>query len=114
MSAGKLDLIVEQWATLELPITWLDQNRAPINLLGWSARLQIRAKVGGAVLVTLVSPTNITLGTDGTISVEIPSGTTGTLNFTNGVYDLLLTAPSGKKKRLIEGKITFSPAVTVP
>jgi len=56
---------------------------------------------------------DITLGgVAGTISLSIPAATTEGFTWFSGVYDLLLTDPSGNVTRLLSGNVTVSAGVT--
>lgn len=84
----------------------------PIDLSGYSARAQIRNKVGGTLYLEI---TDITLGADGTILVRIPHTATEGLEWrtrTNGVWDLELIAPDGGVMRFASGTIQVSMNVT--
>jgi len=113
MAAGLYDIIIEQGVTFQLSLTWKDSTASPVNLTGYSARMQVRETYESEdTLVSLVSPTDITLGGAlGTILITIPAATTGLLSFVEGVYDLELITGSNVT-RLLQGKATISREVT--
>jgi len=94
------------------------QYYTPVNLAGYIAKMEIKDRVGGTVLMTLSS----NLG-DNRILLD-PSGNTITLNiaaadtvsslltWTKGVYDLEMTGPSGAVTRIFTGNIAVSKEVT--
>lgn len=112
MPAAKLNLTVEQGATYTKKLVWRDKNRRPVNLTGYTARMQIRPKVDSSQIIYELSTTNgrITLSSTGVIEMKISATDTSTL--VSGVYDLELTTASGDVVRLVEGKVTVSPEVT--
>lgn len=115
MSAAILDFEVEQGATFEHQLTWLDRDGNPVPLDGYTARMQVREKITSEeVLVELTTENGmITLGgQDGTIDIEIPDEVTETFTWKKGVYDLELESPAGKVTRLVKGKVTVDPEVT--
>lgn len=82
---------------------------------GWTARAQVRKKVGGDIMVDLTDTDGISLGADGSIVVTIiPTDTEGivTSGVVEGVWDLELQDPSGAVVRFAEGKTKMSPDVT--
>lgn len=113
MAAGLYDIIIEQGVTFQLNLTWKDSTGSPVNLTGYSARMQVRETYESEdTLVSLVSPADITLGGAlGTILITIPAATTGPLSFVEGVYDLELITGSNVT-RLLQGKATISREVT--
>lgn len=66
------------------------QYLTPVDLTGKSARMQIKDKVGGTVLLELTSATGeIALNTTAsTIMLRLPPDTAETLTWKKGVYDL--------------------------
>lgn len=87
----------------------------PINLTGYTARMQIREDItSGTVLISLTTENGgITLGgVFGTITLLIMASVTAAIAWTTAVYDLEIISPSGIVTRLVEGRITVSPEVT--
>ena len=113
MTAGIYDITIEQGDTFTLSANWKDSAGAPVNLTGYSARMQVRSNYESEeVLVSLVSPTNITLGGAlGTILATISATDTQKLSIQEGVYDLELEL-SGVVTRLLQGRATISREVT--
>lgn len=113
MPAIKHSLIIERGATFTLPLTWRDETDAPINLTGYTAKLQMRRKVTDAdAIVSLTELAGITLGgTLGTINAFISAAQTATLPDDVSVWALELTSASGVVTRLIEGTVYVSPRV---
>lgn len=114
MSAGALDITIEQGATFLLNLVWKDSLGALINLTGYTARMMVRqTHVATTVLMSLTSPTDITLGGAlGTINVKATAAVTALLPARNAVYDLEMVGPDGTVTRLIEGAVTVTPEVT--
>ena len=115
MSALVEPWLIDQGATFVRSIKLRDSNDAAVNLTGYSARLQVRRGPAAPdpALVTLTSPTGgITLDSSGVITVTFSAAVTSAMAFETGAFDLLLTAPDGSKRRLIQGQVQVSPAVT--
>jgi hypothetical protein len=105
---------IQQGATWTLSFEWLDDAGVPIDLTGCTARMQLRAVVGSAVLLEL-STTNgrLTLtGALGVIRLQVDAATTATLDRESGVYDLRITYPTGQVDVAIYGQFTLQLAVT--
>lgn len=89
------------------------QFNTPVDLTGYTARMQIKAKVGGTVLKSLVSPTDITLNTAAsTITLTISATDTAAFAWKSGVYDLELVSAAGVVTALLTGKVTVAKEVT--
>ena len=125
MSAGRYSFTIEQGTTFQLELIYKDSNQTPINLTGYSGRMQIRPTVDSTtVYLTLSSSLNAdgtglnfsgSSGTNppssGSIGIYIASCTSSLLNFTNAYYDLEIYSGS-TVTRLIEGQVQLSKEVT--
>jgi hypothetical protein len=114
MSAGKYKIICEQGATFALQLQWKDSSDAPINVLGYTAALQVRTdKTSEVVVVELSTSSNgIQLLPEGVIKLSLPASTTTNIEPRNYVYDLELTSPTGMVTRLLEGQFLVEGEVT--
>lgn len=115
MTAGRNDITIEQGATFTYSLIWKDSNSVPIDLTGYSARMQVRKTYNDSTAVLDLSSDdgNITLGGAlGTIDVVAGAAATAIITIRAGVYDLELESPTGVVTRLIEGKVTVNPEVT--
>lgn len=113
MSAGALNITIEQGATWELLLTWTIDD-APVSLAGYSARMQARPNhKATALLLDLTEGAGITLGGEaGTITLALSDEETAALPAGNYVYDLELVSPDEDVTRLVEGSLKISPEVT--
>jgi hypothetical protein len=115
MSAAQYNLYMEQGATFALSITWKDSSGTPINLGGYSARMQVRRTKDSSTVLLEATTANsrITLGGAlGTIDVVIPATVMEDVTFGCGVYDLEVESSGGQVTRLIEGGVSLSKEVT--
>ena len=116
MTAKKLDITLEQGATFVMNITWQNSDGTPVNLTGYTAKMQVRYKYSdAAALATFTtSDSTITLGGAlGTIAVSGMAALPGLTEQKSGVYDLELTeTATSKVTRLLQGAVTLSPEVT--
>ena len=117
MAAATYDLYVEQGATYQLDITWKQPNDTPVNLTGYTARMQFRKNKNATEVLFSGTTSNgiITLGgTAGTIAIRIPATTTDDFTFGCALYDLELESAGGIVYRLVEGSVEVSKEVTRP
>jgi len=113
-SAGIFNDTIDQGATWQLEVQYLDDNDVPVNLTGYTAAMQLRTDY-------LVDPASLTLtSANGSIVITAGTGTlmiTATATETYGlsagiyVYDLELTIGT-TKTRLIQGMLTVTGEVT--
>ena len=115
MPAAKYNLEVEQGATFTLALAYKDANDVPINLTGYSARMQIRHKAGSASALIDATTANgkiVLVAADGGITVTVPATDTDALTVTTGVYDLEIEDASSVVTRLLQGTVAISKGVT--
>lgn len=92
----------------------LEYNQ-PVDLTGYTARMQIREKVESAAVLHELSTTlgNIVLdNTAKSITLVIPASTTATFNFNSAVYSLEMVSSAGQVTQLITGTFTLVKEVT--
>lgn len=122
MSAGKLDLFLEQRVTWRLPLLWRQPSPdggttpgEPYDLSGARAAMQIRTIVGGKLLAEISDGDGIVLGgIDGTLNLTLSAAKTAAVEVENAVYDLVVTFPSNDVVRVLEGNVYCDLAVTTP
>lgn len=110
---GVYDFTIYQGATFSRVITWKDESETLVNLTGYTARMQIRQRIGGDTLIALTTENSrIALGgTAGTITLNVSATDTAALTM-DGVYDLELVSAAGVVTRLLQGSVTLSKEVT--
>lgn len=132
MPAGKFDTTWEQGTTIDKTFTWHGPTPegepegtpgSPIDLTGYTARMQIRATQKSTVILHEFTTENggIELGGEnGTIRVKASAAQTaawswptrGRSSKATALYDLKLIDSAGGEIRLFEGKITLVSGVT--
>ena len=107
------DLEIIQGATMRLALVWEQPAGTPVNLTGWSARLQIRINRNSPVLFEMSTANGrITLGTnDGHIDLNASASETDVLDFSSAMYDLDMISPGNEVTTLLSGKIFLNPGV---
>lgn len=90
------------------------QYNTPVALTGYTARLAIKDKVGGTLLLSLTTENGgITLNAiTSTITLSISATATAALAWKSGVYELEVVSSSGVVTALMTGKIIVSKEVT--
>lgn len=114
MPAGIYNIASEQGATFTRTITWKDNAGSPINLTGYTARMQVRDDYSStsAVLTLTTENGGITLGgSAGTIVLTATATATAALTDGDYVYDLELILGS-TVTRLIQGSFAVNAEVT--
>jgi hypothetical protein len=124
------ELEVFQGAYWSQRLEWQDSALAPIDLTGYTARMQVRRTIISEEVLLLLETDpapggglgngRITLGdpllTDGVILLEVEAGATATLPATpfdrRWRYDLELVPAGGQVRRLMMGKFKVSLEVT--
>jgi hypothetical protein len=115
MVAGAYDITIEQGATFRLSLVWEDNLGVPIDLTGYTARMQLRQRHSSdtaALTLTSTAGDIVLGGALGTIVVTAAATVTDDIPFRAGVYDLEVVSGSGFVTRLIEGAATITPEVT--
>ena len=120
MAAKVEDLYVEQGATFDRTWLWRETLEDgslgdPIDLTGYTARMQVRQSVkADEVLLEATSEagTIVLGGPSGTVQVLLPDELTDTLVIAQGGYDLELESAGGYVYRLLQGKVKVSVNVT--
>ena len=94
-------------------VAWL----TPQSLVGYAARMQIKDRIGGAVLLSLTSAPGggILLDDAGkVIEITVTAEQSEAFAWASGVYDLELVSAAGKVTALAEGAVTVAGEVTTP
>lgn len=125
MAAGRYSFIIEQGSTLDFEIQYKDSNNVPIDLTGYSGRMQIRSNIDSPTpIITLSSSLDadgtglnfsgsngITPPTSGSIGIYISAASSSAFTFTTAVYDLEIVSGS-RVTRILEGGVSLSREVT--
>jgi len=134
MAAGLYNFTIEQGATLSFEIQYKDNNSTPIDLTGYTAKMEIASAYSGSTRTVYAMLTS-SLGdvyvkdtgseflslsgsdlttplTSGSIGIYIGWARTNELVFTgSAVYDLELTLDT-ERTRLLQGQVQLSKQVT--
>ena len=86
----------------------------PHDLSGYTARLDIKNKVGGTVLLSLTTANSgIVIDSSAkTITLNVSATASAALDWKAGVYDLELVSPTGIVTELLNGSVTVNSEIT--
>lgn len=113
--AAKYDIICDQGATFNRVLTWQDSNGDPINLTGYTAKMQIRPEASSSTTTLSLTTENSRIslgGAAGTITLTIAAADTAAVTAGQYVYDLELVSGAGTVTRLVMGSFLNRPEVT--
>jgi len=127
MAAGKYSFVIEQGSTLNFEIQYKDSTGTPIDLTGYSGKMQIRSDYADNNPTTYITLSS-SLAADGTglnfsgsngstplssgsIAIVISATSSSLFTFNTAKYDLELTYGSSVT-RILEGNIKLSKEVT--
>lgn len=105
----------EQGATFRRVIQIQDNARAPVNLSGYSARMQVRAKASAASPLIEFTSANGRIemnGPQGKMILKLAASETDTIEPGVYVYDLEIANGLGDVQRILEGRFVVTANVT--
>lgn len=127
MAAGKWNFTIEQGTTVDFSIQYKDKNLVPVNLTGYSGRMQIRSNYADnnpTTYITLSSSRNpdgtglnFTGAATGSIGIFIAACSSSAFTFSNARYDLEIYSGSVDcpiTTRILEGQVALSKETTRP
>lgn len=113
--AAVYDIEIEQGATFQMNLVWRAANGTPIDITGYTARMQVKRRYADTTpLLTFTTENGAIVlgGSNGTVQVTGLATVTDDVPAKQCVYDLELVSPTGFVKRLVQGVATVSPEVT--
>jgi hypothetical protein len=114
MTAGIYSTTIDQGSVWSVVFVYLDPNEAPINLTGYTARMQLRQNYNSELADLTLTTENggiSIVGATGTVTVTATDEQTELLDGGFYLYDLELTL-AGVTSRLIQGQLTVAEQVT--
>lgn len=114
MAAGTYDFTWDQGATFDVTLTWRDKNETPVDLEGYTARMQLRSAIDSADVVLELTTENGRIelgGVEGTIHLIVTATDTAAIDAGTYRYDLEMVT-SGYVRKLIKGKFKVLAEVT--
>ena len=105
-----MELLIEQGATFSTTVNVEDTAGSAVNLTNYIASSQMRKSYYSSTYSTISSV--ITGNANGEITMTMTAANTSNLTPGRYVFDLVITAPTTIKTRVVEGIIVVSPGVT--
>jgi hypothetical protein len=107
-----VDITLFQGKTVNFTVTW--GGTSPINISGYSARLQARRDYGSAIMAEFTTTNGrISLGgTSGIITISMSAADSAVLTPFEGLYDLELVSGVGAVYQVMSGKFNVLAEVT--
>ena len=113
---AKLKLTIYQGATFRKRLTWRTPSKAPIDLTGCTARMQVREDYESPLPLLEMTTENGGITIDpvemGVLHLYISDADTAACLWGGGVYDVEVVHPGGDVTRLVQGSVSVSPEVT--
>lgn len=117
--AEKLNIVIDQGATFPLYVEYKDPDGDPIDLTGYSVRMQIRQTPTATTKLLDFDSDDLDAGMTigdldetGVVDIAIAPSVTSGLAFNSAEWDLVIESPSGVVTRLVQGKASVSLGVT--
>lgn len=114
MPAATYDMILDQGSTFSNVIQITDSEETPLNLTGFTARMQVRPSVSSSTVLLELTNANsrITItAAEGKINLSVDATTTSNLTPGNYVYDLE-TVNGSVVERILQGSFLVRAEVT--
>lgn len=106
------NLSIEQGATFEQEIRYKDSTGNPIDLTGYTAKMQIRNAKDNTLVIELSTDNGKITITENQLNIVISATETSAMSLKDMVYDLEITKDS-IVTRLLQGNVVISKEVTV-
>ena len=114
MSAGKYNISAEQGATFKRVLIWKDSVGTPIDITGFTSKMQVRAGYGLDVLLDLSTANGkiiIIASVNGKFSINETATNMSALKAGVYKYDIEMTN-GAEVTRILEGSFTVSEEIT--
>jgi len=110
MAAVK-NLYVDQGADFDVQFVVYNNNNNPRDLTDYTGLAKIKKSYYSTTYVSFLVTFSSTR-TDGIVNLNLTSSQTSLMEQGRYLYDVVLSDPSNKKIRVIEGVVTINPGVT--
>lgn len=104
------NLFVDQGSDYSSIITVTSASGAPLNLLGFTAKSQMRKSYGASLAYNFT--TEIYDESTGRIRLSLTAAQSELIPAGRYLYDVEITSDTGIKKRVVEGIVTVTPQIT--
>lgn len=104
------NLFVDQGSDYSSIITVTSASGAPLNLLGFTAKSQMRKSYGASLAYNFTA--EIYDESTGRIRLSLTAAQSELIPAGRYLYDVEITSDTGIKKRVVEGIVTVTPQIT--
>ena len=112
MQAGRFSITASQGKTFNFAFT-VKTDGVAWDLTGYTARMQVRkSAVSSTKILNLVSPANITLTSEGRVTVSVAATAMADIAYGEYVYDIELESSGATVYPILEGKFLVRQEVT--
>lgn len=113
MTALRYQIKLNAGETSSLVFPVLDEHGLSVNITGWTGKAQIRSAPGIPQVLYEWSAAQGNLTVSGSsVTLRVAAADSAAWNWTNAVYDLILTDLNGNVYRIAEGSVVVDPAIT--
>lgn len=113
MKPARVDLHIRRGEPFSRLFIYQNPDGSPINLTGFTARLQARRRPGGTALVDLSHDSGIVLGGEaGTILIELSAAQSSTVPKVSTPYELKLIDTLDRPWLPFAGRMVFEGVIT--
>lgn len=114
MALSTYDISAEQGSDYATTVTYTDDNGSPVNLAGYSSRMQVRHFAGSPTpVLTLTNGNGMTItAATGVISVAITAAALAQIPAGSYKYDLEIVSGAGAVTKLLGGDFDVAAEVT--
>lgn len=116
ITPASLNMTIYQGATFYKRFTWKENRRDPIDITGYTFRMQVRPSTDSTEVIEEFSSATgefyLEDAANGVFVLEIPHTETKLMDFDRGVYDIECTYFNGKVGRIMQGEICLSRGIT--
>jgi hypothetical protein len=106
-------LVIRQGTTSQYAWPVVDDDNNSVAVSGYTAKAQVRRDATDDEVLHEWNSEDGTILLQGNLVILVtPPATSLAWTFTQGVYDILITAPDGTVSRVAEGKLQVSRSVT--
>lgn len=110
----KVKLSIYRYATYEHVFNvWADEAKTiAASIAGYTAKLEFRDKVDGAVLFTATNGNGLLTVSNNGVALKIPYATVGAWSFTAAQYDLFVISPTNEATAIAKGTAIVTNSIT--
>jgi hypothetical protein len=114
MALSTYDISAEQGTNYLTAITYTDDDGDPVNLTGYTARMQVRRFTGSPIpFITLTSSSGLTItAASGVIDMAITAAALSAIPAGSYKYDLEIVSGAGVVTKLLGGDFDLQAEVT--